>query len=47
MLRVGRLVYFFLHAHLNCKAGPEAEDYHGQMNATNFEKWGATFHLSQ
>jgi len=44
-------VDFFLRAHLIYKAGLEAGDYHGQMNATNFEKWGAkklpTFHLSQ
>ena len=32
---------FFLHAHLIYKAGLEAGGYHGQMNATNFEKWGA------
>jgi len=35
------LVDFFLHAHLIYKAGLEAGDYHGQMNATNFERWGA------
>jgi len=34
-------VDFFLHEHLIFKAGLEAGDYHGQMNATNFEKWGA------
>jgi len=34
-------VDFFLHAHVIYKAGLEAGDYHGQMNATNFEKWGA------
>jgi len=34
-------VDFFLHAHLIYKAGLEAGDYHGQMNATNFEKLGA------
>ena len=32
---------FFLQAHLIYKAGLEAGDYHGQMNATNFNKWGA------
>ena len=32
---------FFLCAHLICKAGLEAGDYHGQMNAKNFEKWRA------
>jgi len=37
----GDLVGFFLHAHLIYKAGCKAGDYHGQMNATNFEKWGA------
>jgi len=37
----GELVDFFLHAHLIYKAGLEAGDYHGQMNATNFENWGA------
>ena len=31
---------FFLCAHLIYKAGLEAGDYCGQMNATNFEKWG-------
>ena len=36
----GVLVDFYLHAHLIYKAGLEAGDYHGQMNATNFEKWG-------
>jgi len=34
-------VDFFLHAHLIYKAALEAGDYHGQINATNFEKWGA------
>ena len=34
-------VDFFLCAHLIYKAGLEAGDYHGQMNATNFEKWEA------
>ena len=32
---------FFLHAHLIYKAGLEAGDYHGQMNATNFKNWRA------
>ena len=32
---------FFLHAHLIYKAGSKAGDYHGQMNAKNFKKWGA------
>ena len=32
---------FFLHAHLIYKAGLEAGAHHGQVNATNFEKWGA------
>ena len=32
---------FFLCGCLIYKAGLEAGDYHGQMNATNFEKWGA------
>jgi len=41
MLRVGELLDFFLCSHLIYKAGLEAGDYHGQMNATNFEKWGA------
>ena len=31
----------FLHAHLIYKAGLEAADCHGKMNATDFEKWGA------
>jgi len=31
----------FLCAHLIYKAGLEAGDYHGQMNATYFEKWGS------
>jgi len=39
MLHVGELVDFFLHAHHIYKAGLEAGDYHGQMNATNFENW--------
>ena len=30
----------FLCPHLIYKAELEAGDYHGQMNATNFEKWG-------
>jgi hypothetical protein len=41
MLHVGGVVYFFLHAHLIFRAGLEAGEYHGQMNATNFEKRGA------
>ena len=32
---------FFLCAHLIYKARNKAGDYHGQMNATNFEKWRA------
>ena len=32
---------FFLHAYLIYKAGLAAGDCHGQMNATNFKKWGA------
>ena len=32
---------FFLHTHLIYKAGLEAGDYHGQMNAADFKKWGA------
>ena len=32
---------FFLRAHLIYKARSKAGDYHGQMNATNFMKWGA------
>ena len=32
---------FFLRAHLIYKARSKTGDYHGQMNATNFEKWGA------
>jgi len=35
------LVDFFLCAHLIYKARCKAGDHHGQMNATNFEKWGA------
>jgi len=34
------LVDFFLHAHFIYMAGLEAGDCLGQMNATNFEKWG-------
>jgi len=34
-------VDIFLRAHLIYKARCKAGDYHGQMNATNFEKWGA------
>ena len=34
------MVDFFLCAHLIYKAGFEAGNHHGQMNATNFEKWG-------
>jgi hypothetical protein len=34
-------VDFFLRAHLISQAGLEARDYHGYMNATNFEKRGA------
>ena len=41
MLYVGELLDFFLHAHHIYKAGLQARDYRGQMNATNFEKWGA------
>jgi len=37
----GELVDVSLCAHLIYEAGLEAGDYHGQMNATNFEKWGA------
>jgi len=32
-------VEFFLHAHIIYKTGIEAGDYHGHLNATNFEKW--------
>ena len=32
---------FFFHAHLIYKAGLEAGNYHRQINAANFEKWGA------
>ena len=32
---------FFLRAHLVYKARSKAGDYHGQINATNFEKWRA------
>ena len=32
---------FFLCAHLVYKTGLEAGEYHGQMNAKNFVKWGA------
>jgi len=35
------MVDFFLHAHLIYKARCKAGDYHGQMHAMNFEKWGA------
>jgi len=35
----GELVDFFLHAYLIYKAGLETGDYHGQMNATNFENF--------
>jgi len=35
------MVDFFLHAHLLYKAGLETRDYHAEMNATNFERWGA------
>ena len=31
----------FLCPHLIYKAGLEAGDCHGQMNATDFEKWGS------
>ena len=41
MLHVGKLLDFFLCAHLIYKAGLEAGHYHGQMNATNFENFGA------
>ena len=41
MVHVGELVDFFICAHLIYKAGLEAGDYHGQMSATYFEKWGA------
>jgi hypothetical protein len=34
-------VDFFLHAHLIYKARCKAGDYRGQINATNFKKWGA------
>jgi len=34
-------VDFFLCAHLIYKARCKAIDYHGQMNATKFKKWGA------
>jgi len=34
-------VDFFLHAHLIYKARSNAGDYHGQLNAKNFVKWGA------
>jgi len=34
-------VDFFFCANLIYKAGLEAGNYHRQMNATNFEKWGA------
>jgi len=34
-------VDFFFRAHLIYKAGLEAGNYHRQMKATNFEKWGA------
>jgi hypothetical protein len=34
-------VEFFFHACLIYKAGLEAGDHHGQVNATNFRKWGA------
>ena len=33
--------WIFSSAYLIYKAGLEAGDDHGQMNATNFEKWGA------
>jgi len=40
---------FFLHAHLIYKGRCPAGDCHGQMNATNYEKWEAkkllTFNL--
>jgi len=38
---LGELVDFFLCAHLIYKAQSKAGDYHGQMNAKNFMKWGA------
>ena len=41
MLHVGELLDFFLHAHHIYKAGLQARDYCGQMNAANFEKWEA------
>jgi len=49
---LGELVDFFLRAHLIYKAGIEAADYHGHMNATSFKKRGAksllpNFYLSQ
>jgi hypothetical protein len=34
----GELVNFFLHEHLIYEAELEAGAYHGQINATNFEK---------
>jgi hypothetical protein len=39
MLHVGGINGFLPNAALIYKAGSAAGDYHGQMNAADFEKW--------